>query len=324
VSILPTGCVVNILNGLKWFIFKTFSLILIILSIVSVQFAHAETIELAVLYPEASGSYSKVFKNILEGVNELDNIHVTTHRISKKTQIVDVKSWLKSNKCQTVLALGQRSYKVAKQLNNNLPLTIGAIVAAPNGHGGISMDGSPELFLHHLSNLAPDVKRVHVVYSEKNTGWLVKIAEVSAAKRNIELLSYKVDNLKQGIKNYTEILNKVESKKDAIWIPLDRVVPDKAILPKVLKTAWDKNIVIFSNNPLHTKKGTLFALFPDHKLVGKKLATIAVEQVGANGKNELFPTTNLKLAVNRRTASHLGLSFSKSEQRQFDIVFPSR
>lgn len=295
-----------------------------IFSIVSLQHAYAETVELTVLYPEASGGYSKVFKNILEGVNALENVNVTTHRISIKTQVSDVNDWLKNSQCQTILALGQRSYLVAKQLKNNLPLTIGAIVATPNGHGGISMDGNPELFLHHLNNLAPDVKRVHVVYSEKNSGWLVKIAEIAAAKRNLELLSYKVENLKQGIKNYTEILNKVESNKDAIWIPLDRVVPDKAILPKILKVAWDKNIVIFSNNPLHTKKGTLFALFPDHKIVGKKLASIAVEQVNANGKYKLFPTSNLKLAVNRRTASHLGLNFSKSEQRQFDIVFPAR
>ena len=314
----------NKLDGLKRFIFKPFSLLLIIFGIVSFQYAYADTVKLAVLYPEASGGYSKVFKNILEGVNELDNITVIPHRISKKTQISEVNILIENSQCQTILALGQRSFLMAKRLNNDLPLTVGAIVATPNGHGGISMDGNPELFLHHLNKLAPNVKRVHVVYSEKNSGWLVKIAETAAAKRNLELLTYKVENLKQGIKNYTEILNKVESNKDAIWIPLDRVVPDKAILPKILKVAWDKNIVIFSNNPLHTKKGALFALFPDHKLVGKKLASIAVEQIKADAKYKLFPTSNLKLAVNRRTASHLGLSFSKSEQRKFDIVFPSR
>jgi len=321
---LPTGCVVNILNGLKRFILKKLSLTLIIFGIVSFHPACAEMVELAVLYPDVRGGYSKVFKNILEGVNELEDVNVVTRRISDKTKAKEIDDWLRSNKIQTVLTLGQRSYKVAKQLNNNLPLTIGAIVATPNGYGGISMDGSPDVFMHYLNALAPDINRVHVVYSEKNTGWLVSIAKQAASKRNIELLLYKVDNLKQGIKNYTEILNKVESNKDAIWIPLDRVVPDKAILPKILKTAWDKNIVVFSNNPLHAKKGTLFALFPDHKLVGKKLAMIAVEQITANGKYQLFPTINLKLAVNRRTASHLGLSFTKREQRQFDIVFPSR
>jgi len=315
---------VNILNDLKRFILNTLSLILIIFGIVSFQHVCAEIVELAVLYPEVRGGYSKVFKNILEGVDELENVNVVSRRVSNKTKVEEVDEWLERKQAQTILTLGQRSYKVAKQLKSNLPVTIGAIVATPNGHGGISMDGSPELFFQYLNALAPDIKRVHVVYSEKNTGWLVNIAENAAAIRNIDLLLYKVDNLKQGIKNYTEILNKVESNKDAIWIPLDRIVPDKAILPKILKTAWDKNIVVFSNNPLHAKKGALFALFPDHKLVGKKLATIAVEQITAKGKYKLFPTTDLKLAVNRRTASHLGLSFTKREQRQFDIVFPSR
>ncbi|RDH85666.1 MAG: hypothetical protein DIZ80_01690 [endosymbiont of Galathealinum brachiosum] len=314
----------KVVSGLKRVIQWTINLSLIIFSVISVQLVRAETVHLAVLYPEASGSYSKVFKNILDGIEELEDTHIITRVVTKKTRAEDIDNWLKNNQIQTVLSLGQRSYKISKQLDSGLPLTIGALVATPNGHGGISMDGSPEVFLHHLENLAPDVQRVHVVYSEKNTGWLIEIAEQAAAKRNIELFSYKVENLKQGIQYYNEILTKVESNKDAIWIPLDRIVPDKAILPKVLQAAWEKNIVIFSNNPIHAKKGTLFALFPDHKLMGKKLASIAVEQVRAKGIYKLFPTSDLKLAINKRTASHLGLNFSKSKLRQFDIVFPTR
>ncbi len=313
-----------VVNDLKRVILRIVKFFLVIFSIISYKQVCAESVQLAVLYPEASGSYSRVFNNILDGINELEGIHIITRRVSKKTKSEDVDVWLADNKIQTVLALGQRSYRISKKLTGNLPLTIGALVATPNGHGGISMDGSPEVFLHHLTSLAPNVKRVHVVYSEKNTGWLIDIAEKAAMKRNIELVSYKVDNLKDGIKYYNEILTKVESNKDAIWIPLDRVVPDKAILPKVLQAAWEKNIVVFSNNPIHAKKGTLFALFPDHKLMGKKLAAIAVEQISSNGKYQLFPTSDLKLAINRRTASHLGLSFSKSKLRQFDIVFPTR
>ena len=300
------------------------NLFLITFSVISHQQVCAETINLAVLYPQTSGSYSKVFKNILDGIEDIKDIHIDTRVVTKHTRVEDVDNWLKANKIQTVLALGQLSYSISKKLKSGLPLTIGALVTSPNGHTGISMDGSPEAFFHHLQNLAPDVKRVHVVYSEKNTGWLIDIAELAAKKRDIELVSYKVETLKQGIKYYNEILTTAESNKDAIWIPLDRVVPDKVILPRVLQAAWKKNIVTFSNNPIHAKKGTLFALFPDHRLMGIKLATIAVQQVGSNAENKLLPTSNLKSAINKRTASHLGLSFSKSKLRQFDVVFPTR
>ncbi|MFK5894700.1 MAG: ABC transporter substrate binding protein [Pseudomonadota bacterium] len=314
----------NSVSGLKRVIQWMVNLSLIISSIISVQLVHAETVNLAVLYPQASGSYSKVFKNILAGIEEFEDIHIVTRAVTKNTRAEDVDNWLKENQIQTVLALGQLSYSISKNSKSGLPLTIGALVTSPNGHAGISMDGSPEVFFHHLLNLAPDVKRVHVVYSEKNTGWLIEIAELAAEKRNLELVSYKVENLKQGIKYYNHILISAESNTDAIWIPLDRVVPDKAILPKVLQAAWKNNIVTFSNNPIHAKKGTLFALFPDHRLMGKKLASIAVEQISSKGENKLFPTSDLKLAINKRTASHLGLSFSKSKLRQFDVVFPTR
>ena len=311
-------------NGLKRVILGLINLFLITFSVISHQQVCAETINLAVLYPQASGSYSKVFKNILDGIEDIKDIHIDTRVVTKHTRVEDVDNWLKANKIQTVLALGQLSYSISKKLKSGLPLTIGALVTSPNGHTGISMDGSPEAFFHHLQNLAPDVKRVHVVYSEKNTGWLIDIAELAAKKRDIELVSYKVETLKQGIKYYNEILTTAESNKDAIWIPLDRVVPDKVILPRVLQAAWKNNIVTFSNNPIHAKKGTLFALFPDHRLMGIKLATIAVQQVGSNAENKLLPTSNLKSAINKRTASHLGLSFSKSKLRQFDVVFPTR
>ena len=311
-------------NGLKRVILGLINLFLITFSVISHQQVCAETINLAVLYPQVSGSYSKVFKNILDGIEDIKDIHIDTRVVTKHTRVEDVDNWLKANKIQTVLALGQLSYSISKKLKSGLPLTIGALVTSPNGHTGISMDGSPEAFFHHLQNLAPDVKRVHVVYSEKNTGWLIDIAELAAKKRDIELVSYKVETLKQGIKYYNEILTTAESNKDAIWIPLDRVVPDKVILPRVLQAAWKNNIVTFSNNPIHAKKGTLFALFPDHRLMGIKLATIAVQQVGSNAENKLLPTSNLKSAINKRTASHLGLSFSKSKLRQFDVVFPTR
>jgi len=305
-------------------IINLFRYVLILLSLVSANSTWAESVQVAVLYPESRGGFSKVFENILSGIKEQKNTNVISKQISKKTSADEVDDWLLKNNAQTILALGQRSYKLVKNLASDLPVTIGALVVSPNGHTGISLAGDPEKFFQNLEDLAPDVKRVFIVYSEKNTGWLIDIAKQAAQKRNIELVAYKAENIKQGVIYYDEILKRAKSKTDAIWIPLDRIVPDKTILPKILQAAWKRNIVIFSNNPLHTKKGTLFALFPDHKLMGANLAQLAVEQFYTKAKPRILPATSLKLAVNRRTASHLGLHYSKSKQRKFDIVFPSR
>lgn len=283
----------------------------------------AENIQMAVIYPESKGSYSKVYKNIISGVGEQQNIDLISKAISKTTSAEEVDQWLLNNNVQTVIALGHRSYKLSESLKSNLPVTVGALVVSSNTHSGISLAADPRIFFQKLELLAPDIRRVFVVYSEKNTGWLINFAEKAALERDIELVLYKAESIAQGIRHYDTILSQTHKDKDAIWIPLDRVVPIKTILPKILEAAWKNNIVTFSNNPLHAKRGTLFALFPDNKLMGQNLAKLAAEQVAGNADPHLIPTTSLKLAVNKRTALHLGLHYSKTVEEQFDIVFPS-
>ena len=285
---------------------------------------YADTIKVAVLIPEIKGSFSTIFENMMSGIEEIDDIQAISKRISIKTTPQEIDDWLVENQIQTIVALGRGSYQLANKLESSLPVTVGALVVSPNGHSGISLAGDPDKFLHHLQDLAPEVKRVFIVYSKKNTGWLIEHAEKAAQARGIELIAFEANNIKEGVKYYDEILHQTNSDTDAIWIPLDRIVPDKTILPKILKEAWNRNLVIFSNNPLHTKKGTLFSLFPDHKLMGKSLAQLAIDQLKTQSGPKVLPAKNLKLAVNSRTASHLGLHYSKSKKREFDLVFPSR
>jgi putative tryptophan/tyrosine transport system substrate-binding protein len=278
---------------------------------------------IAVLYPETSGGYKQVFNNMVSGVKEHGDIDVVTMELPKQPDSKTVNDWLHDNRVDSVIALGSTSYAIANELPSNIPVTVGALVMSPDGYTGISLAGDPALFMQHLRTLAPEVKRVYIIYSEKDSGWLVKLAGDAAHKLGIELVAHEVESTKQGLKQYDEVLKLASGATDAIWVPLDTIVPDKLILPKLLKAAWDKKIVVFSNNPLHAKKGVLFALFPDHKNMGFDLAKLAIEQIGVKLPLQVLPARNLKLAVNKRTASHLGFSYSKNQQRQFDIIFPS-
>jgi putative ABC transport system substrate-binding protein len=278
---------------------------------------------IAVIYPETSGGYKQVFSAMVSGVEEHRNIDVFSLELPKQPDSGTVNDWLRENRVNSVIALGSTSYAMARELPDDIPVTVGALVMSPDGYSGISLAGDPALFMEHLRTLAPEVRRVYIIYSKKDSGWLVKLAEESARKSGIELVAHEVDSTRQGLLQYDKVLEQVSGERDAIWLPLDTIVPDKLILPKLLKTAWDKKIVVFSNNPLHAKKGVLFALFPDHKNMGFDLAKLAIEQIDTTLPHQVLPARNLKLAVNKRTASHLGLSYSKSQQREFDIVFPS-
>ena len=71
------------------------------------------------------------------------------------------------------------------------------------------------------------------------------------------------------------------------------------------------------------KRAALFALYPDYELMGYELADLAIKQIKDRTEPQAIPTRKLKVAVNKRTASHLGLHYSQSQQRNFDIVYPA-
>ncbi len=299
------------------------SILILTTILASNALAVAGGLRIAVLYPETSGGYRQVFSNMVSGVEEHGDVEVVTMELPKQPDSKTVNDWLHENRVDSVIALGSISYAIAREIPDSIPVTLGALVMSPDGYSGISLAGDPTLFMKQLRTLAPGVERVYVIYSENDSGWLVKLASGAARKHGIELVAHEVENTRQGLQEYDKVLGQANGVTDAIWVPLDTIVPDKLILPKLLKAAWDKKIVVFSNNPLHAKKGVLFALFPDNKSMGSDLAKIAIKQIGVKLQPQVLPARNLKLAVNKRTASHLGFSYSKNQQRKFNIIFPS-
>ena len=95
---------------------------------------------------------------------------------------------------------------------------------------------------------------------------------------------------------------------------------ERAILPLTLRESWNRNIAVFSSNPSHVPRGVLFSLYPDNRAMGRTLAAMAVEE--GNGAASIEPLGDLRVAVNLRTAEHLGLDLSSRQRREFDLVFP--
>jgi len=284
---------------------------------------HAATI--AVIYPETSGAYSQVFESIIAGVQQTPGVRVLPRALASAVQSDEVQAWLNGERPDAVIALGQRGYNIAKGLAADTPVVVGATLMAPDGVSGISLTADPEQFLRRLGELTPRVKRVFVVYSEKHNGWLVRRAERLAERYGIQLLASEAADMRTAVKNYLDVLDAVREQQDAIWLPLDIVAPDKTVLPLILEAAWKKRLVVFSDNPSHAEKGALFSLYPDHEGMGRRLANMALGMV-QNGRTEpgVEPLRDLKIAVNLRTASHLGMLYTPGQERDFALVFPSR
>ncbi|MEY8214598.1 MAG: hypothetical protein RPR97_08965, partial [Colwellia sp.] len=113
------------------------------------------------------------------------------------------------------------------------------------------------------------------------------------------------------------------SNQDAIWLPLDRISSnDKVTLPFVLKKAWSKEVVVFSSKPSHAKRGALFSTYPDNFSLGEHLFTMVQELEKQPDQKDFSPLQSTLLAVNLRTAAHLGLKYSAKQQQLFKLTFP--
>ncbi len=285
----------------------------------------AVTVKVAVLYPPVVNSFlTQIFDEIVDGIKLNREIEVVIYPVTGKEHIESIKDKLKDDGIDAVIAIGEKNYLIGKKLAEVYPVVHGGVMIEPNGHSGISLVTDPEQFFSHLKRLAPSVERVYTVYSEASNGWLVRMAKKIAGKYDIELNAFEADNLREGSHNFRQLLGQVKDERDAVWLLLDKIVPDKAVLPVVLEKAWDSHVVVFSNNPTHARRGALFSLFPDNYGTGESLGELVLRQRQPGAQPLVLPSKNLKISVNERTASHLGFSVSQSQRVDSELTYPDQ
>ena len=98
---------------------------------------------------------------------------------------------------------------------------------------------------------------------------------------------------------------------------------ESTVLPMVLKESWKSNLAVFSSSFGHVRRGVLFSLYPDNVGLGRHLAGSALGMIAAGGSTSgMLPLREVLMAVNLRTAKHLGLNVSRPQG--FDMVFPEQ
>ncbi len=299
------------------------SLVVTVLMALSSSLVAAESVRVAVLYPSTTNSlFSHVFDEIVDGIKLNSELDVVLYTLTDGDDIESIKKRFKHDEIEAVIAIGEKNYPIGKALREYYPVVHGGVMIEPNGHSGISLVTDPEQFFSQLKRLAPSVKRVYTVYSESSNGWLIRMAQEVADKYDIELNAFEAESLREGMYKLRQLLHEVNDGQDAVWLLLDKMMPDKAALPVVLAKAWDSHIVIFSNNPSHVRRGALFALFPDNSGTGESLGKLVLRQRQTNGVPLVLPAKDLKVSVNERTASHLGINFSQRQRMEFDLIYP--
>ncbi len=278
--------------------------------------------KVAVFFPEAREPYKTIYRDIISGVSRHTQDSIVEYQLNRHFDIAAIIEELRAKSIFRVIVLGRSGYQLAKDLPKDFKVVSGALPIRPNGISGISLISDPSSLFSYLGLLAPGVKNIHIAYSDSNH-WLITLAEQAASEKGLKLNHQQVSNTAEAIDFYNSLFDSGLGIEDAIWLPLDRVSSqDKITLPLILEKAWANEVAVFSSKPSHAKRGVLFSTYPDNSLLGERLLQMVNELAESPVEKKFAALKSLQLAVNLRTAAHLGLKYSNEERQQFKVTFP--
>jgi len=275
--------------------------------------------KVTVIYPEIIASSTSIYFEILKGIESEFEGDVITLELPQTFNSQDIANSITT---EHVIALGRQGMVVGKEVNQSKLVVFGALPILDDDMSGISSIPSPKSLFKPLKTLAPKVQNITVVYS-KSSAWLIDEAKKEAKRINLTLNTILVDDLQMAVKTYDDFFQTIASENAALWLPIDPIsVNNNIIVPILLEKAWNHNVVVISSTASHVERGVLYATVPDNINMGRQLATLIQKIENKNNSTIVKALKTIKLAVNLRTAKHLGYQYPQSKIEQFAFTFP--
>ncbi|MFA6016057.1 MAG: ABC transporter substrate binding protein [Gallionellaceae bacterium] len=293
------------------------------------KIAEAAVGTIAVIYPDIGEPYRSVFAQIIDGIESKAKGKIANYAIGPNSDITEINNALRRQDAKVVIALGQQGMKASSMLDSNIGVVVGGVLTAPanklHDHQVNSLSPDPALLFSHLKGMMPKVRRVFTVYDPRQNTWLINLAKEAARAQGLELIAHEALDLRSAMQAYQTIFALSDSSQDALWLPQDSTaVEEGTALPMVLQESWRRNLAVFSSNFGHVRRGVLFSLYPNNVELGRYLAGSALFFL-AEGENEqtgMLPLREVLMAINLRTAKHLGINTSR--QQNFALAFPEK
>ncbi|HEX6707982.1 MAG TPA: ABC transporter substrate binding protein [Albitalea sp.] len=280
---------------------------------------------IAVIYPEIGEPFRSVFARIIEGIDDQARAPVPRYAVGANANLQELAGELQRHDVRVVIALGRNGMKAATALDRDIGIVAGGVLSVPENEArGLTVHTlapDPALLFAQLKSLLPAARRVLVVHDPRQNAWLVRRARDAAKAQGLELVAYEADDLKAALRLYQDSLAGADPRRDVLWLPQDSTtVEESTVLPLVLQESWNRNLAVFSSSVTHVKRGALFSLYPNNLELGRSLVNSALGvMAGSPGSRGVQPLKDVLVAVNVRTANHLGVPLTG---RRFDLVFP--
>lgn len=279
-----------------------------------------------VLYPDAPAPYQQAFEQIVAGIARTAPGPLQTLALTPELDQARVRRWLDAHRdrATALVLLGQRALQAYAAGSTELPVLVGGVGALPGQTAwpGVSLIIDPELFVQTLRELLPAIDTLVVIHHTQDQVWLQRVERI-AAIRGLSVEPMAVADAETAVRQITRTLDRIDPRTTALWFSRNTLsLNTELIFPFVLAETWKRRIAAFSDTVTHTQRGLLFSLYPDYVGVGEELGG-RIRNVASGTTADLRFTRAARLALNIRTARHLGMILRPDLLERAGQVFPS-
>lgn len=239
-----------------------------------------------------------------------------------------------------ILTLGTDATKQVASLKLNVPVVFSLVLdpislkvadsleTPGQNFTGTTLHISPGKQLEQCKELLPNIKRVGVLYTEKDptSETYLRAAREEMKQLEIELVAVPVtakNRIPTAVETQ-EALKKLESV-DVCWTILDPASTAPVPLTETFRYAKNKKIPVVGLNETQVSGGALMALYIDLEEVGVMTGEMALQILNRVSNPAKMPIQQIRkkqLALNSDVAKRLGIMIPPSFKRNVDVLIP--
>lgn len=241
----------------------------------------------------------------------------------KTEQEKKIVSEINSEKPDLILVIGSEALIAAKEIKD-IPIVFSmildpeAIIGDANNITGASAQIPMEEQLQTLKAIAPNVKKIGVVYDAKKTGDMVAETAKIAKKKGLQLVAIQAISLKESLL----ALKEMEGKVDALMMVPDTTTMTTQSFEYMLLSSFRQKIPLIALSKKYVQKSALLAFSVDYEDIGKQAGELA-NKILKGGRTSELPYTKARktqVVLNLKTANKIGLDIPPSIREKADII----
>ncbi len=225
-----------------------------------------------------------------------------------------------------VFAIGAKAL-IATQKAPFSAKIISVLVAVPEAisptrktEGAILQDASPARTFSTLAAIAPEARRVGVVFDPGKTGRLISEARIAAKNNGIELIALPALNVGDAVRAFHRF--EKEISVNALWLVPDGSTTVQETVYYALELAHWKRIPLIGLSPWYVANGALLAVVPRSDNSGKRAGEVGRRALDGTNKSSTSFAGSDTLIINARTATRLGLKIPGNLRNKAEILTP--